>query len=369
MKKVTTLVGLGAAALLMTACSATTSGESETQTVDSAEDLKGTVAFLTPSQAVVRWSKFDLPAMESELKKIAPGLEIQVYNAQDDSNRQVQQAEAAITKGAKAIVLTAVDPDQTAAITAKADDAGIPLIAYAQESNNSDPDYYVTVPFEEIGAESAQALVDQMKPEQNEIRLAKIYGDPQFYFYSQQEKGHNKVLDPLIESDDIDEVCKADSLAYEAENARQAMEQCLTKVGDEVDAVLVTNDSTASGVIAALTNAGLAGEVRVFGGYDAEAGMIRQLLAGNLSTDMRPPYEKMGAAAMQIVVAQLTGEKPSSDLVNGTYDNKKIDVPTAYLPNVLITPENIQETLVEPGILTRDEICGGPALESDFCKS
>jgi D-xylose transport system substrate-binding protein len=368
MKNVTTLVGLGAAVLLMTACSATTSGESETKTVDSADQLKGTVAFLTPNQTVVRWSKYDQPAMEAKLKELAPDLKIQTYNAQDDSTKQVQQAEAAITKGAKAIVMAAVDPDQTAAITAKAKDAGIPVIAYAHEANNSDPDYYVTVPFEQIGEESAKELVDQLKPEQNKIRLAKIYGDPQFFFYSEQEKGHNKILDPLIKSGAIDEVCKADSAKYDADNARKAMEQCLTKVGDKVDAVLVTNDSTANGVIAALSNDGLAGKVKVFGGYDAESGTIQQLLAGNISTDMRPPYEKMGAAAMEIVVDELTGEKPSKELVNGTYDNKKKDIPTAYLPNILVTPQNIEETLVKPGILTKDDICGGPALKSDYCK-
>lgn len=368
MKHFTTLAGLGAATLLMTACSATTSGSDSTKTVDSADQLKGTVAFLTPNQTVVRWSKYDQPAMEARLKEIAPDLKIQVYNAQDDSTKQVQQAEAAITKGAKAIVMAAVDPDQTAAITAKAHDAGIPLIAYAHEANNSDPDYYVTVPFEQIGEESAQALVDTMKPEQKKVRLAKIYGDPQFFFYSEQEKGHDKILDPLTKSGAVDEVCKADSAKYDAENARRAMEQCLTKVGDQLDAVLVTNDSTANGVIAALTNAGLAGKVKVFGGYDAEAGTIQQLLAGNISTDMRPPYEKMGAAAMQIVVDELTGKKPSKDLVNGTYDNKKSDIPTAYLPNILVTPQNIQETLVAPGILTRADICGGPALDSEFCK-
>lgn len=367
MKKIATITGLAAASIAMTGCMQ--SGRAETETVSSADDLSGNIAFLTPNQTVVRWSQFDQPAMEAELKKLAPDMSLDVYNAQDDSNKQVQQAEAAITKGAKAIVMASVDPDQTAAITSRAADAGIPVIAYAHEANNSDPDYYVTVPFDEIGEQSAQALVDQTKPTAEQpVRLAKIYGDPQFFFYSQQEKGHNRVLDPYEADGAVKEVCKADSLKYDAENARKAMEQCLTSVGDEVDAVLVTNDSTANGVIAALSNEGLAGRVKVFGGYDAEAGTIQQLLAGNISTDMRPPYDKMGAAAMQIVVAELTGEKPPKDLVNGVYDNKKKDIPTAYLPNVLISPDNIEETLVTPGILTKNEICGGPATTSDFCK-
>jgi D-xylose transport system substrate-binding protein len=165
-------------------------------------------------------------------------------------------------------------------------------------------------------------------------------------------------------------VCKGDSLDYATNNARRAMEQCLTKVGGNVDAVLATNDSTANGVIAALSNDGLTGKVKVFGGYDAEPSAIQHLLAGNLSTDMRPPYDKMGAAAIQILIAQLKGEKPSSDLVNGVYDNKKIQVPTAYIPNVLITADNVQETLIDPGILTREDLCSsGPAVRSDFCTS
>ena len=73
---------------------------------------------------------------------------------------------------------------------------------------------------------------------------------------------------------------------------------------------------------------------------------------------------------MQVLIAQLKGEKPSSDLVNGVYDNKKIQVPTAYIPNVLITADNVQETLIDPGILTREDLCSsGPAVKSDFCTS
>lgn len=365
MQNLTTLVAVGAAGLLMSAC--TTGAEESVETVGSPDELSGRIAFLTPNQTVVRWSQFDLPAMEAELEKLAPDMEVQIYNAQDDSTKQVQQAEAAITSGAKAIVMAAVDPDQTAAITSKAHDAGIPVIAYAHEANNSDPDYYVTVPFDQIGEESAKALVEEMKPDKKPVRLAKIYGDPQFFFYSQQAKGHDEVLAPVVESGAIEVVCEADSMGYDTENARQAMDQCLTKTSDAVDAVLVTNDSTANGVIAALSNAGLAGKVKVFGGYDAESGTIQQLLAGNISTDMRPPYEEMGAAAMQIVVDMLTGEEPPESLVNGTYDNKKTEVPTAYLPNILITTDNLQETLIEPGILSKDEVCGGPAAGSEFC--
>jgi D-xylose transport system substrate-binding protein len=367
MRKAPLLAAIGAATLFATGC--TTQTDESVQTVSDAADLSGTIAFLTPSQAVVRWTQFDLPGMEEALAELAPDMDIKVYNAQDDATKQVQQAEAAITSGAKAIILTAVDPDQTAAITSKAKDAGIPIIAYAHEANNSDPDYYVTVPFEQIGEESATQLVDAMQPDQNDIRLAKIYGDPAFFFYSEQAKGHDKVLDPYIDDGAIDVVCEADSIAYDTNNARRAMEQCLTQVGDKVDAVLVTNDSTANGVIAALSNAGLLGKVKIFGGYDAEAGTIQHLLAGNISTDMRPPYEEMGNAAVEILVDELTGEEPPKSLVNGTYDNKKSDIPTAYLPNVLITADNVQQTLIDPGILTKKELCtSGPAVQTSFCK-
>ena len=358
---------IGAAAVILAGC---TTGPAPTTTTSAAE-LSGEIAFLTPSQVVVRWTAYDLPPMETTLKTLAPEMTIKVYNAQEDANRQVQQAEAAITAGSKGIILTAVDPDQTAAITAKAKQAGIPLIAYAHEANGSDPDYYVTVPFEQIGEESAQQLVKAMSPAPSKkLRLAKIYGDPKFFFYTEQAKGHDKILNPLIDSGAIEVVCKGDSIDYATNNARRAMEQCLTKVGGDLDAVLVTNDSTANGVLASLANDGLTGKVKVFGGYDAEPSAIQQLLVGNLSTDMRPPYDKMGAAAVQVLIAQLKGEKPSSDLVNGVYDNKKIQVPTAYIPNVLITADNVQETLIDPGILTREDLCSsGPAVKSDFCTS
>ena len=361
-------VAVLAGALLLAGC--TTAAEQDAAGEGPARSegvAEGTIAFLVPNQTVVRWTRYDEPNMKAALAELAPKMTLETSQADDEATRQLQQAEAAISRGAKAIVMAAVDPEQTAAITTKAEAAGIPVIAYAHEANGSDPDYYVTVPFEEIGEQAAQYLADNQEfPTDGPLRLAKVSGDPKFFFYTQQAKGQAKVLDPLVAEGKVEIVCDADSTAYATEAAQQAMDQCLTATGDDVDAVLVTNDSTANGVIASLAGRGLAGQVKVYGGYDAEAATMQQLLAGNLETDMRPPYQEMARAAMELAVNSITG-KPVDGIVNGEYDNKKISVPTVYAENVFITRDNVDASVVEPGVLTQEELCGGPATSSPFC--
>ncbi len=333
-----------------------------------ADGLKGTIYMLIPNVTTSRWDRFDVPNMRAELKVVAPEVSLKVLNANDSVQQQISQTDAALSSGALGIILVAVDPPQAASVLAKADAESVPVVTYAHDPGAGPVAYHVSVPFSDIGEAQGKYLADHL-PTHRPVRLAYMLGDPKFAFYSEQMKGFEKTLKPLIDSKAVDVVCKADALLYLATNAQKNMEQCLTKVDNGVDGAVVMNDDTGGGVIAALTAQGLEGKVPVFGGYDATLEGIQRVLVGWQAADMAPPYKAMAKAAIDLLVSKAEKKDPPSGLVNGTWDNRftKGGVPAHIEPNVFITRDNVQSAVIDAGLFTRAELCSGIAARSAFC--
>lgn len=329
--------------------------------------VEGTVYFLTPNSQITRFEAYDKPGMEEALKKYAPNLKLVVLSADNDPSRQLEQAQAAVTQGAKAIILAPAVPNQSQGIVQVAHDASIPVVGYAYNSDNSDIDYYVTVPFEPIGEAAANFAIKTLGDAKKPIRIGLITGDPSFFFDREIVSGTEKVLTPLVQQGKVEIVCKSDNLQLSEENARVATDGCLQQAGGDIDAILVHNDSSANGTIAALAAQNLLGKVKVFGGYDSQAGTIQHLLAGNIENDMVPPYHAMADSAVRLVIALLEKNGDEKKMVNGTYNNGMKEVPAIFNENVFITRDNVQAELIDKGILTREEVCAGPAVKSALC--
>ncbi|TGR28007.1 sugar ABC transporter substrate-binding protein [Mesorhizobium sp. M8A.F.Ca.ET.202.01.1.1] len=333
-----------------------------------AKDLSGPIYLLVNNVTTSRIAQFDIPNITKALEKQAPGSKLVVLNANDDMQQQVSQTDAALASGAAGIVLIAVDPLRSASILAKAAGDGVPVVTYAHDPGEGPVAYHVSVPFADIGEAQAKYLVEHL-PQHRPVRLAYMLGDPKFAFYTEQMKGFDRYIAPLVADGTIQIVCRADALLYLAANAQKNMEQCLTQTNNEVDGAVVMNDDTGGGVIAALTGQGLVGKVELFGGYDATLEGVQRVLAGWQAADMSPPYAGMADAAVTLVLAAARGEQPPSGLVNGTWDNKfvKGGVPAHLAPNVFITADNVQKTVVDAGLYTKQQLCTGIAAKSDFC--
>ena len=83
----------------------------------------GKVAVLLPdSKSSVRWETVDRPFLQQAFE--AAGVEAEIQNAEGDKATQQQQAEQAITNGAKVILLVNLDSGSGAAIEADGGRAG-----------------------------------------------------------------------------------------------------------------------------------------------------------------------------------------------------------------------------------------------------
>lgn len=332
------------------------------------KDAKGKVYLLIPSSKISRYKKFEVPFMTAAFAQYAPNVKLEVLNANDQVSQQVAQVDAAIANGAAAIILISVDPSQSGGMLAKADANGIPVVTFAQDVGKGPVKYHVTVPFLDIGQKQGQFLADHL-PEARPVRLAYMLGDPKFAFYVEQMKGVAQTVGPLTDKGVVKEVCRADALLWVPANAQKNMEQCLTQINNGVDAVFVMNDDTGSGAMAALSQQGLQGKVKIYGSYDATLEGIQRVMVGWQAADMSPPYKAMDEKAVLLALSTMTGKAPPAGIVNGSWDNGfvKGGVPTSYTPNIFITQDNIQETVVDSGLWSKAELCTGFAAKADFC--
>ena len=74
------------------------------------------VALFLPENVNPRWESQDAASFVSTMKEIAPDVSVEVYNANNDTATQQRQAEQALTKGAKVLVVIPIDGESSAVI-------------------------------------------------------------------------------------------------------------------------------------------------------------------------------------------------------------------------------------------------------------
>src|SRR5919108_4667349 len=92
----------------------------------------GKIALLLPETKTARYERQDRPNFERRVKELCPDCQVLYSNANQDAAKQQSQAEAAITQGAKVIVISAVDVQSAGAIVQRAKQSGAKVIAYGR---------------------------------------------------------------------------------------------------------------------------------------------------------------------------------------------------------------------------------------------
>jgi D-xylose transport system substrate-binding protein len=149
---------------------------------------------------------------------------------------------------------------------------------------------------------------------------------------------------------------------WDLNNAQRQMEQALSKLNNNVQAVVAANDNLATGSINALRAAGLAGEVPVTG-QDATATGLGQIVQGTQGMTVYKPIEGEADATGQLVAALLNGEEPPEGLINGESDNGAGNVPSVLLDPIEVTIDNIEDTVIKDEFVTWDDICKGVTVK------
>src|SRR4029079_10112395 len=293
---------LGAAALALAvpvaACGSDNSNKSDSGSSSSSDSKsKGTVAVLLPdSKSSTRWETVDRPFLKKAFD--AAGVKSTITNAEGDKSAQQQQAEQAITNGAKVLLLVNLDSGSGAAIAANAKSQGVKVIDYDRLTLDTDAqDYYVSFNNEQVGKLQGEGLVNCLGDKQG-AEVAVLNGSPTDNNATLFKKGYDGVIDAKFDSGDWKKIDDQSVPDWDNQKALTIFEQMLQKNNNKVDGVLAANDGLANAAISAIKQRKLP-QVPVTG-QDATLQGVQNIVNGDQCMTVYKAVKKEADAAAKL---------------------------------------------------------------------
>ncbi|WP_454288867.1 multiple monosaccharide ABC transporter substrate-binding protein [Rhizobium arsenicireducens] len=354
MKKITTLIASVALGISVFASQAIA-------------ETKGVVGISMPTKTSTRWIS-DGETMEKLFKEA--GYQPDLQFADDDIPNQLAQIENMVTKGAKVLVIGAIDGTTLSDILQKAADAGVKVIAYDRLIRDSgNVDYYATFDNFQVGVLQATSLVEGLKAKFADTKPWNVElfgGSPDdnnaFFFYD----GAMSVLQPMIDSGEI--VVKSGqqgmeqvgTLRWDGTVAQARMENLLSSnyTEDKVHGALSPYDGLSIGILSALKGVGYgSGDMTmpVVTGQDAELPSVKSILADEQYSTVFKDTRELAKVAVSMVDAVMEGKEPEVNDTK-TYDNGVKVVPSYLLKPVAVDKANVKDVMVSSGYYTAEQI-------------
>jgi putative multiple sugar transport system substrate-binding protein len=350
-----------------TAPSAAPVASSGSSTAPAASSAGGTglVGIAMPTKSSARW----IADGDNLVKALtALGYTTDLQYAEDDIPTQVSQVENMITKGAKVLVIAAIDGTTLTDTLQKAADSGIKVLAYDRLIRNSpNVDYYTTFDNFKVGVLQANSIVDCLGSGAGPFNIELFAGSPDdnnagFFF-----NGAMSVLQPLIDSGKLKVQSgqnkfpeQVGTLRWDGATAQARMDNILsTNYADKrVDAVLSPYDGISRGIIASLKQVGFYTADKpapCVSGQDAELPSVKSILAGEQTSTVFKDTRLLAAQAAKMVDQMLKGETVEVNNTE-TYENGVKTVPSFLLDMVSVTKDNVQKELVDSGYYTAADV-------------
>src|SRR3954470_3295760 len=341
-------------ALITLAAAALSLGLAACGSSDSGGGSGGKIALLLPESKTTRYDQQDKPRFEAAVEQLCPDCKVVYSNADQDPAKQQSQAEAALTGGAKVLVLDAVDVSAAAAIVRRARQSTVPVISYGRLVAKAPLDYYVSIDPFRVGQQQAHSLVDKLGSQAKGARVIMVNGAPTDSNAAPYKKGAEGVLRDA----GVKIVKSYDTPDWSPDKAQSETEQAITSVGrNGFDAVYVANDGMATGAIAAMKSAGIDPATRPVTGQAAELAGVQGVPSGEQLMTVSQPIPRIAATAAELAVPLARGEKPDAGLTKARVDNGAGKVPSALLDTIAVTKDNVDDTVIKDGFLKADDVC------------
>ncbi|WP_086786103.1 sugar ABC transporter substrate-binding protein [Streptomyces caniscabiei] len=349
LRRTATALVASAAAVSLASCGVSDIGDSAEASPTKGDDI--TVGVLFPDKDTKRYEQFDYPNIKKKIAELTDNKGVTKYaNAEKDPETQNSQIEQMVADKVDIIIVDAVDSKAVAPAVQKADDAGIPVIAYDRLAEGP-IDGYVSFDNELVGQVQGRSLVEDLgdSAANKIVMMNGAPSDPNAAMF--KEGALSELQDKVTISESFD------TKDWDPKIAKANMEQAVAKLGaDNIDAVYAANDGIAGAVIDVLKTAGVA-KVPPVTGQDADLDAVQRILSGDQYMTVYKPFEPAADAAAEMAVALGRGESVDS-IATGTVDSPTDkDIPAVLLPSVAVTADNIEETVVKDGMYTIDQIC------------
>ena len=137
------------------------------------------------------------------------------------------------------------------------------------------------------------------------------------------------------------------------------LENILTSIDNEVDAVVASNDGTALGALQAMKAQGLAGVVPI-SGQDATADGCNSIVKGELTVSIVKDIRDLSPLAVDLADKLIKGEDAGleiytlAELTNNP--SAEGSVPCNFLPVYQVNKDNVYKLVVKSGFQSYDDV-------------
>lgn len=272
---------------------------------------------------------------------------------------QQNQIQTMVARGAKVIIVGAIDGSQLGTQVMEAKNSGAIVIAYDRLLKNTDAvDYYVAYDNFKVGQLQGKALLEGLKKRKGPgpWNIELIAGSPddansQVFF-----DGAMSILKPLIEDGTL--VVKSKQITFaqvstpgwKAENAQKRMDTILAGVYGRVslDGILSPNDTLARAALISCRAAGK--DLPVVTGQDSEVESVKSILKGEQYSTINKDTTALVMRAVAMVNDLQQGRHPGVNDTKSYYNGVKI-VPACLIEPQIVTLDNIQESYANDPVL------------------
>ena len=328
--------------LLITATLAACSGAASTSSASagSSADLK-TVYYMAPTLSD------DYQAAAAQvMQKLGPGYgyTVKVLNANGQVGTQVSQMDDVISQKPTAIVLNAVDPVALTGEAQKAHDAGIPIIAFDREINNTTVDFTSEIGTTKLGeiaaGEVARILLAKNGSESGNV--LEVMGDPGDTYTVYIDKGFQAALAqyPNIH------VAAKPTAGYDVARTASIVDDQLT--AGKVDLIFVHSDFRIPAVVTSLQAHDFkAGDIPVIG-TDGASSALQAIRDGWATETVGIPLDAEVGGGLQFL-SQIINKQTitaGSYTIQGVQSDLSLQKwgPTVYVPGQIVDKTNVDDT-------------------------
>lgn len=322
----------------------------------------GKIGIAMPTKSSERWVA-DGNNIVNQFKDL--GYETDLQYAEDVIETQVAQIENMITRGAKALVIAAIDNKSLTGVLQQAKANKIAVISYDRLiRDTANVDYYATFDNFKVGVLQANYIEDKLglKDGKGPFNIELFAGSPDdnntYYFFN----GAMSVIKPYLDTGKLvvrsgqTAVDQVTTLRWDGATAQSRMENLLSAnySNANLDAVLSPYDGLSIGIISAVKAVGYGkGEKKmpIVTGQDAEKASVKSIIAGEQTMTVFKDTRELAKRAVQMTNAILTGGAPETNDTT-SYDNGAKKVPAYLLQPVSVDKGNYKQTLIDTGYYT-----------------
>ena len=330
---------------------------------------RGSIAVILPDTVTsARYTEFDAPYLKQAFK--AAGLTTKQYtvqNAQGSDTTQYTDAQAAIAKGAKVLLLDPLDSTTGAIIEAYAKARGVKVIDYDRLTLGGARSYYVSFDNVAVGTLIGKGETSCITDWGVKTQLIYVMkGAPTDNNATLFAQGYNAVLSAAGFTTAAGNVVNENTGTWTPTVALGDFQGAYA-ANPKINAVVTPNDANAAPIIGYLQSKGLTPKTIPFTGQDASLTGFQNVISGYQCGTVYKPIWLEAQAAAALAIYLRAGVKPPSGLVNGkSTDSAALINSLKHVPSVLlvatwVTPTKVESTVIKDKVIKVSDLCTSSA--------